>query len=144
MVLDVHDEDAALGPVPGFGIVFLTLLAVAAVLTPVLWPAPFRPVQVSICNESDIVLRHLRVSDVEFGDLAPGTCSSYRRLERVYSRLAFQFSAWTERQGWVPEDRLDERALPSGRYQFVVEGHSSSVQARLRAGVADNGVSSQR
>lgn len=132
MYLYTESDDAPAQPFLGFGLALFTLVALGAALAPVIWPEPARPVEVSFCNESAVVLRHLSANNVQFGNLSPGECSSYQQLKRVYARPSFHVSDGIEGRGWVPEDRLGERALPSGRYQFVIEGDSRTLRSRLR------------
>ena len=129
---------------PAFGLTVLTLVALGAVLTVVTWPAPLRPVDVSFCNGSSIRLLHVNANGVEFGYLAPTACSGFHRLTRIHAQPSFYFSDGIEGHGGGPEDHIDDKPLPSGRYQFVIEGQGLALQAKLRPGAETGSTTTNR
>lgn len=107
-----------------FGVVFTTLLAIAAAVTvaqDALSPR-FVPVDIRFCNATPDVLGNftLTADGWRLGDIAPGRCSAFVRVTRGYANMGFSASIGATRYDVWPEDHVGDRMLASGRHTFAV------------------------
>lgn len=118
-----------------FGAIFATLLA-AGVAAGIAWraAAPVAPVDVPVdirfCNETRDVLGAVVTARGQFGDIAPGRCSDFARLDRAYPTIGFAASVAGRRHEMWPEDHLDE-PLAAGHYTFAIRATGDGLVSVL-------------
>lgn len=121
-MLTGESYEAFQSPRGSFGAVVATLLAIVAsvAIAQVGLSPRSAPVEIRFCNATPGVLSNLVTYGWRLGDVEPGRCSAYVRVNRGFSTMGVGATLGTKRYEVWPEDHVGDQVLAQGRYTFSI------------------------
>jgi hypothetical protein len=71
-------------------------------------------------NASSVVLHHVVVGNVHYGDISAGESTAYQSWGPAYPHPKVEFEVDGQRLRQIPEDHVGESILGSGQFTYVV------------------------